>query len=162
MVRTAITTTGERATGIFGQYNSTTGGLGDLDIDAADVTISTSGNRAGGIWGLLTMTQGDLNIHVRDSSITTVGNHNEAFGIRGSHNVDSGRLVITAREGFTISTSGNYARGVWVAHLCRQPCAPWHLTMTSSSAFRYGAIRREALGGCDFLLTQEPVWHGRH
>ena len=38
---------------------------------------------------------------------------NEAFGIRGSHNGDSGKLTITAREGFNIDVKGNYGRGIW-------------------------------------------------
>ena len=110
---TNITTTGERATGIYGQYTTSTGGIGDVTIDATDVTISTGGNRAGGIWGLHTKAEGDLSINVRGGSITTVGNHNEAFGIRGTHEGDSGTLTITAREGFTIDTHGNQARGIW-------------------------------------------------
>ena len=110
---TNITTTGERAYGIYGQYNTDTGGIGDVTIDATDVNITTEGNRAGGIWGLYTGPEGDLSIHVRGGSITTDGNHNEAFGIRGSHNGDSGTLTITAREGFTIDTHGNYGRGIW-------------------------------------------------
>ena len=110
---TNITTTGERAYGIYGQYNTDTGGIGDVTINATDVNITTEGNRAGGIWGLYTGPEGDLSIHVRGGSITTDGNHNEAFGIRGSHNGDSGTLTITAREGFTIDTHGNYGRGIW-------------------------------------------------
>ena len=110
---TNITTTGERATGIYGQYTTSTGGTGDITIDATDVTISTGGNRAGGIWGLHTRSEGDLSINVRGGSITTIGNHSEAFGIKGTHEGDSGTLTITAREGFTIDTHGNQARGIW-------------------------------------------------
>ena len=110
---TSITTTGEQAPGISSLFNSSTGGIGDITINATDVTISTGGNRAGGIWGIHAGPKSDMTINVRGGSITTVGDHREAFGIKGSHDGGSGKLTITAREGFNIDVKGNYGRGIW-------------------------------------------------
>ena len=112
-----ITTTGDEAHGVYGEYFY--GGDGDIFTDVQDgaTTIATTGDNAHGVYGRRWGGAGNVDIAVRSASITTTGV--SAHGLYALNNVlgNQGDIRIATISGASIEAKGANASGIRIGDL---------------------------------------------
>ena len=115
--RTAITTMGDTAHGIWTRHENTGA---DIIIDAEDGSITTNGINAHGIYGYYAIGEGDILISLRDMDIITKSTElHSTYGDTFSNGVyarhqDIGNIYINIQGG-SVKTRGAYSYGVYGA-----------------------------------------------